>query len=387
MELSAYFQPVNLEEIAFTKSNFWTNIGSTASIYSTEGAFPELESAQLALVGLPHNSDHEGGLSAPNEIRRFLYPLMLPNENMSLVDLGNIMPGKTEEDTQYAVTEIMYKLLEKNITVIAMGGAQRYTFSSYKAYEILGRVINISSIDSRFDIGNDQEPLNDSNWLSHIVAQQPNFLFNFSNLAFQTYFNGLQMVKLMDELNFDAYRLGAIQADMVRAETLVRNADLVSIDLSSVRLSDAPGQRQGSPHGLYGEELCRLTRFAGMSDKLTSIGFYNYSPLMDRNGQTAHLLAHAIWYFIDGFYCRTADFPHRDKQNYKHFMVTLNGEYEISFYKSMKSERWWMEVPYDGELRDRYQRHLLIPCTYDDYQQAQMNEIPELWWKYFQRLN
>jgi len=195
-------------------------------------------------------------------------------------------------------------------------------------------------------------------------------------------------VRLLGELGFDAYRLGEIQADMVRSETLVRSADMVSVDIGSVRMSDAPGQVDGSPHGLYGEELCRLCRYAGMSDKLTSIGFYNYNHLYDNRGQTAHLIAHAIWYFVDGFYNRVSDFPYRDKQNYKHYLVRLNdGDFEISFYKSKKSDRWWMEVPYNGEKREQYQRHLLVPCTYADYQQAQQNEVPELWTKYYQRLN
>ncbi len=391
MDLSAYFQPISLEELGIGQGEFYTNIASVTSFYSKEGDFPELDNATLAIVGVCEDSAlniNAGCKDGPDEIRRFLYSLAAPSEEMHLIDLGNIMPGKSNEDTQFAVTEALYSLIDRNITVIILGGGQHISFSNYKAYEVLGRVVNIASIDSMFDLGSDVNPLSSHNWLSHIVAQQPNYLFNFANIGYQTYFNGCQLTRLMDELNFDAYRLGAIQADMVRAETLVRSADMVSVDISSVRLSDAPGQEQGSPHGFYGEELCRLTRFAGMSDKLSSIGFYEYNPLYDRRGQTAHLLAHAIWYFIDGFLNRTADFPHRDKQNYKHYMVGLNdGDFEISFYKSKKSDRWWMEVPYSGEQLQQYQRHLLIPCTYSDYQQAQQNEIPELWLKYYNRLN
>ena len=391
MDIASYFQPVNLEKMGFREDEFFTNIGMVTSIYHDGSDFPELKNAALAIIGVCDDrgaEGNEGCKNAPDEIRRYLYRLALPSEATHMVDLGNMPAGNTREDTQFAVTEVLYKLLDSNTTVIILGGSQDITYSNYKAYEVLGRVVNIASIDSIFDLGNDKKALSSGNWISHIVAQQPNYLFNFANIGYQTYFNGAPMVKLMDELNFDAYRLGVIQRDMVRAETLVRSADMVSVDINSVRLSDAPGQANGSPHGFYGEELCRLARFAGMSDKLTSIGFYEYNPLYDHRGQTAHLIAHALWYFIEGFYNRAADFPHRDKQNYKHFMVGLNdGDMEISFYKSKKSDRWWMEVPYSGERQEQYQRHLLIPCTYADYQQAQQNEVPELWWKYYQRVN
>ena len=381
MDLCSYFQPLNLSEIGVAESEFYKNMGSATMFHTAEGGFPSLDGVRLAILGI---SDDSGA----DEIRRYLYALVIPTEDMNMVDLGNIIPGQSDDDTHFAITEALYQLLDRNITVVILGGDQRISFSNYKAYEVLGRVVNIASIDSRFDLGNDQNPLSSSNWVSHIVAQQPNFLFNFSNIGYQTYFNGEAQERLMEELNFDAYRLAVIQNDMVRAETLVRSADMVSVDIGAVRLSDAPGQDQGSPHGFYGEELCRLARYAGMSDKLSSIGFYQYNPLYDRRGQTAHMIAHAIWYFVEGFYNRAADFPYRDKQNYKHYIVTLNGgDFEISFYKSKKSDRWWMEVPYSGEQRTAYEPHLLIPCTYEDYRQAQQNEVPELWQKYYSRLN
>lgn len=391
MELSTYFQPVSLDADVLREGDFYANIASATQIHTPQNGFPDLDGATLAIVGIcddcgsPHNRGCKDG---PDEIRRYLYRLALPAETFRMVDLGNIESGNTPDDTRYAVSEVLYKLIEKNITVIILGGSQDLSYANYKAYEVLGRVVNIASIDAMLDLGSDTMPLDNRNWISHIVAQQPNYLFNFANIGYQTYFNGSELAQLMDELGFDAYRLGAIQGDMVRAETLVRSADMVSVDIGCVRLSDAPGQAQGSPHGFYGEELCRLARFAGMSDKLSTIGFYEYNPLYDRRGQTAHLLAHAIWYFIEGFCNRAADFPHRDKHNYKHFMVGLNdGDFEISFYKSKKSDRWWMEVPYNGECREQYQRHLLVPCTYADYEQAQQNEVPELWTKYYQRLN
>ncbi len=31
-----------------------------------------------------------------------------------------------------------------------------------------------------------------------------------------------------------------------------------------------------SPNGFYGEEICQMARYAGMSTKLTSFGIYDY---------------------------------------------------------------------------------------------------------------
>ena len=74
---------------------------------------------------------------------------------------------------------------------------------------------------------------------------------------------------------------------------------------------------------------------------------------------------------------------------YKHFTVELHDHgIDIVFHKSLKSDRWWMEVPCDDpDRRQRYGRHTLVPCSYSDYQRAMENEIPDLWWHYYNRIN
>ena len=43
-----------------------------------------------------------------------------------------------------------------------------------------------------------------------------------------------------------------------------------------------------------------LPRYAGISDKVTSFGIYEYNAKFDEKDQTAHLIAQMIWYFIEG---------------------------------------------------------------------------------------
>ena len=219
--------------------------------------------------------------------------------------------------------------------------------------------------------------------------QNPNYLFFNSNLGYQTYFVGQDYIQLMDDLKFDAYRLGELQKDMTRAESLIRNADLLSVDIGAIRQSDAPGNRYPSPHGFYGEEFCLMMRYAGMSDKTDCLGLFEVNPKFDNHGQTAHMTAQGLWYFIEGFYNRKHDNPLLNPENCKRFYVNLEQHHlDIEFYKSKLSDRWWMRVPCNNsDLQEIYSRQLMLPCTYADYQQTMQGDVPTLWWKYFQRLN
>ena len=391
MELSTYFEPIDSEVLDYRSREFRPMLGDSIDAYTSAGAFPDWQQARLVLVGVGEDRASvagHGSAASPDLIRRHLYRLAKPHDDLRIADLGNIAAGETVRDTYFAVIEALQQLLDAGCTVAILGGSDDLVFPIYKAYEILGRVINICSVDSRFNLeGGDT--INSDNYLQHIILQQPNYLFDYINLGYQTYFVGHEMIQLMDELKFSTLRLGEMQGDIERAEPMIRYSDVVAVDLSAVRQSDAPGAADPSPHGLYGEQLCQLARYAGMSDKTSTFGLFEMVPDHDRDGQTAHMAAHALWFFIEGFCFRQNDFPSRDRQAYKRFSVELGEDgMTIVFYKSLKSDRWWMEVPCnDNERRERYLRHTLIPCSYHDYLRAMENEIPDLWLHYYNRLN
>ncbi len=391
MDISTYFEPMDMAVVDYRSEQFHPMLGDEILAHTPEAGFPSLDGIKLALVGVPEDRAsvyNRGCAAAPDNIRHYLYRLAKPHDDMHLADLGNLVCGATPRDTYFAVIEAFQQLLEQGITLVVLGGSDDLVFPIYKAYEVLGRVINICSVDARFNLdGGDQ--INSSNYLQHIILQQPNYLFDYVALGYQTYFVGQEMIQLMDELKFSTKRVGELQADMEQAEPLVRYSDVVAVDISAVRQSDAPANANPSPHGLYGEQLCQVARFAGMSDKTSCFGIFEMLPDRDRDGQTAHMLAHAVWFFIEGFHYRIGDYPTHDKQHYKRFTVELPDHgMDIVFYKSLRSDRWWMEVPCDdSERRERYQRHTLIPCHYSDYQRAMENKIPELWWHYYNRMN
>ncbi len=391
MELSTYFEPIDNAVVDFQSRAFRPMLGDNVQAHTAEGGFPDIDAATLVLLGVREDrasTDNMGCGMAPDYVRHYLYRLAVPHPDFALVDLGNIEAAATPRDTYFAFIEVMQHLLDRGKTVVVLGGSDDLVFPIYKAYEVLGRVINICSVDSRFNLEGGDE-VNSSNYLQHIILQQPNYLFDYVGMGYQSYFVGKEMVDLMDELKFSTRRLGELQADMERCEPLVRYSDVVAIDVSAIRQSDAPANASPSPHGFYGEEICRIARFAGMSDKTSTFGIFEMNPAYDRDGQTAHMLAHAVWFFLEGYHFRMGDFPSRDKQSYRRYTAMLSDHgIEIVFYKSLKSDRWWMEVPCDDdERRQRYLRHTLVPCNYSDYMRAMENDIPELWWHYYNRMN
>lgn len=386
MELSDFFAPVEFTPDDYTDGQ----LGKQIDVYLTGNDFPELKNYKLAILGVEEDRqsvNNEGSANAANHVRPFLYKLYTHESSFKIIDLGNIKRGHTIDDTYFAVRQVLQELIKERVLPIIIGGGQDLTYANYKAYESLHQTVNMLAIDPMFDMGDAESILDSKTYLGKIILQQPNYLFNYSNIGYQTYFAEPKTLDLISKLYFDAYRLGEIRTRIEDAEPVIRNADFISFDVAAIRFGDAPGCGNTSPNGFYGEEACQLARYAGMSDKLSSIGFYEFNPSLDKRGQTAHLLAQMIWCFIDGFYNRKNDMPLTDTDGFTKYRVNTKEKHEILFYKSNKSDRWWMNVPYPPDQRLKYERHHLVPCTYNDYILACNEEMPDRWWQTYQKLS
>lgn len=386
MDFSEYFDSINLSDgdLNFNyKDNQFLN-----SIELFKGQ--EISAFNIAIIGVgeERNTTNSGCALAPNKVRKYLYRLIRLNASTKIIDLGNLKIGATINDTYFALSSIVEHLIKQNVLPIIIGGSQDLTYANFLGYQNLEQTVNLVAIDSKFNLGEADEAIDSDNFLTKIILHQPNFLFNYSNIGYQSYFTDKEEVELMSKLYFDAYRLGQVQKNIEEVEPIVRNADIVSFDISAIRQSEAPGNKNASPNGFYGEQACQISRYAGLSDKVTSIGFYEINPTLDTNGQTAHSVAQMIWYFIDGYNNRKNDFPVGSRKTYLKYIVNMQeGNNELVFYKSDKSERWWMDVPFPSHSKIKFERHVLVPCSYQDYKTACENEVPNRWWQTFQKLS
>ena len=387
MDINTYLNPVDSNLYEFANSNYTKRMLKNIRVFHDDN-FPDLTNVQVALVGVcdDRNAINNTGCgSAADALRRSFYKLFSHWDNLLLADLGNIKTGFNIEDTYFALNQVFTGLLMQHIIPIFVGGGQDITYAMYQVYENTGRLVNITAIDPKFDIGED-DSLNSQSYLSKIVMHQPNYLFNYTNIGYQSYLVDPENINLMKDLLFDVYRLGVIKHNIELSEPLLRNADFITFDMSAIRASDAPGNGNLNPNGFSSEDACQMCRYAGLSSKLTAIGFFEYNPLLDSDGLTADLLAQMIWYFIDGVMNRKNDIPNPDSDDFVRNIVHFDNQTEdVVFMYQKSTQKWWIDFLINDK-EGKIAKHYYIPCSRDDYNTALENEIPDRWWQFYQKL-
>jgi len=312
-----------------------------------------------------------------NSIRKQFYQLKRGNWHLPIYDLGDLHAGAVREDTYFAFQKIQEELLRKKCIVIILGGTANLAYYQYRAFDKSKHNINLSCIDNRFRLGNDSFELNSQNYLSKIISEKPHNLFEYTHLGYQTYFVAQEELDLMEELNFDIKRLGKLTETIAEAEPELRNSDTVVLNLEAIQSSDFQSSIELSPNGFNSREICSLSRYAGINNKIKSFGVYNYKA---KNIITDDLLlSEILWYFIEGknHAPETVNF---EENTYEKFYVQIP-EQDLTFYHNVKTEQWWLELKEMSEA----EKHI-VPCSERDYRNSLEGKIPERWWKSYKKL-
>jgi arginase family enzyme len=361
-------------------------LGRKLRVHSKQKGLPDLDNVNVAIIGVLENRNDYNYIGEEfqlNDIRKAFYSLFPGSWNTVIADLGDINKGESVEDTYFALKTTLAILIEKKIIPIIIGGTQDLTYANYRAYDALIPMVNIVNVDCKFDLGDSTKPIKNNSFVGKIILDQPYNLFNYSTIGYQTYFNSQEEIDLMDKLYFEFYRLGQISKDVTLVEPVLRDANIVSLDLNSVKSAEVSLNQKYSPNGFDGKEICAISRYAGISNKVSSFGIYEYKASKD-DEITSMLIAQIIWYFIEGVNCRVKDDIFSDENNHQKY-ITLVDDQELIFYKSNKTGRWWIEIPFLTELNTKLKRHTLLPCMHQDYLDACNNKVPDRWYKAFQK--
>ena len=335
----------------------------------------------IALIGLTEERGtfkNQGIAAAPDAIREQLYRLKKGSGNYNIVDLGNLRSGLNLQDSYDRLSTVCSALMQKNIVPIIIGSSHDMSLGQYAAYEYTKKLISVVNVDARIDVDEKNKKDHSAFHIHKLLISKPNYLFNFNHLAYQSYLNSGAALEVLETLYFDAYSVGQMRNDFNEVEPVVRQGDMLSFDIGAIKMNDAPGNAHAPALGLQAEEASQLCWFAGLSNKLSSIGFYEYNPVFDERRKTASLIAIMIWYFVEGYYHRVQEQDFEGNSFMKYVVSALDNSSNMVFFKHKVTQKWWMEVPYPSEIAGK-QKTIMIPCSYKDYLTANKGEVPDRW--------
>jgi hypothetical protein len=372
-----WLMPPDLEALEIAPSQFADfQIGKKIQVYTstdllTEGGENALSEMRLAIVGI----DAEEA----NAVRKALYPMTDIWKNVFIHDLGNVRKASSA-----FVVPLLKELISQEICPILIGINPAFTLAQYQCYIDTFPIIQLALIDDKIRYA-PKSPLVDEFYLNTLLQLKKTPLQHGAIIGYQTHLTPPIAIETLEQKNIELLRLGKVRQNLDEVEPAVRNANLLSINLSTLKYAEAPSQLDPSVTGLSAEEACQIMRFAGMSDSVSSFGVYGFEQREET--LTAQTVATLIWYFIEGFFNRKNDLPPKSSftkqelaklEHLVQYLVTMAEiGIELCFCRSQKTGRWWLKVPQEMHRKNEKPKWQLLAVAYADYQKACQGELSE----------
>ncbi len=386
VDLNDYFNPVSIERPDFEHLTGQAVFPHTITIHTENNPIKDIGKFKIALLGVPEgrNSPDSGTMKGPDAIRAQLYRLARIPGKTKIIDLGNMKQGTTFNDTLAGLTDVLSFLLNENVFPVITGGSSAIIPALDRALSGQKKKYTLAAVDSRIDYSHEKKVPDSFNYLNSIINNHKSNFSHYINIGYQTYLNDQQVLNRFLKRRSELIRIGDVRQAIYLTEPLLRDSDIAIFDISAVRQSDAPGTISPSPNGFYGEEICLLSRYSGISDKLKIFGLFEVSPDLDIRNQTAGLAAQIIWFFLEGFSQKQYETPVIGLGNAgrftKYHVRVTDLEDDLIFVKSNLTDRWWMEITMEKD------QNTYIACSHDDYLRANRNEVPDRWVRAVERL-
>ena len=361
-----YFKPVDKKLIDLVENLNPNQVGNNIKINGRDD-LSSILSSDLVIFSISDfrlDTTDKKSFNADKDFRKKFYSLFYSDWSLNLFDLGNLINGNLVSDTQFALKSIIEFCIKNQIFVISLGGPQYFTLDLYSSLKKNLSKINLVAINNKLEFSNE----NNESYLSKIIMDENNKLNHFSNIGFQKHLNSLDEIDLIKKMKFESLSLGKIKSDLNEAEPILRDSNLISFNVKSIKSGDINNAHQ-YPNGLTSYEFCSLSRFSGASLKSNVISYFENWDFSILNS----LLAEAIWYVIDGFSARIDETPDSDNDNFTYYFIEVDN-YKFKFYHSLLSDRWWVEFLNDDVVSIKKN---IISCSYNDYYNCKNSIISE----------
>ncbi|MDR3227028.1 MAG: hypothetical protein LBT56_05095 [Prevotellaceae bacterium] len=303
-----------------------------------------------AIIGITKNADKKTFLN----IRKEFYNLYQSN-NIQILDLENV------EYDENKIKNLISDITKKKLNTVFL----------CENDEISASLLNIRQARYTSTVVVLPDITMSNKHIAKLISKTKN---EIAIIGYQNYFSNKTTINKLNKNNCITMRLSEYRSEPNNIEPILRDSNFIAIDIAAVRHSD--GGTTFSPNGLYAEELCAIANYAGLSNKISHL---NIVCGQSDNAVTNNLTAQTIWHFADGLANRIVETPKKIK--FKKFIVDMgNSSTNLIFYKSIITNRWWLEVSNGNKTKT-------IACTFADYQKACNKDIPIRWIKEMQKMS
>ncbi|MBP7172508.1 MAG: arginase [Cloacibacterium sp.] len=292
--------------------------------------------------------------------RRHFYPLSKNDWEISLVDLGDVILGKTLEDTRFVVEELISLCLHKNCIPIVIGGSLDLIKSEVFSLNFHQKNLEWTHIGAKINFSTQENEITANNALFKVFTDKQLSIKNFHFLGYQQHLNNTETLKLLENVDFNCLRLSELVGNTHRAEPFFRKSDFVSVDCNAVESRGEPFSIAPQVNGFNNREICALMKDAGLSQNLKAVGIFNFSYQGNANVQ---LLAQMIWYLVDGINIRKS---HPKEQSFETYLVLVDDQ-EYTFRREIFSNSWYFG---NAEMLEN-----CLPCSAEDYEEAKRGNL------------
>lgn len=189
------------------------------------------------------------------------------------------------------------------------------------------------------------------------------FIPGFLNLAYQRHISDKNL--LADDIMSLHYSLGEVKRNLNDTEVFLRDKKTIHLNIGSCKRSEIPKNKHSRICGLFAEDFCQIAKFSGASIENSIINIFGFN---DSNISISEidLICESIWYILEGIDANFIEDPKQDSMT--EIIVQLEGGTDLTFYKSNKTNRYWVDL--NNEQKP-------VPCTENEFLKARQNEISD----------
>ena len=352
---------MNIEDIIISPKKIETQPWQLGSVITNE--IPE---NGILLVFCSDYRGGKGNAVAKNfdTVREEFYKLSKFDFEIPICDLGDLISGKTLEDTHYILQEILSACLYKNTVPIVVGGGNDLSIAMIHALNFHQKNIRYTQINNKIDLSNEGDEISEQNFLQKIFNSKLLSLKDYHHLGYQKHLNEIDAVKLMKSVEFDVVRLAEMMGNTDRIEPFFRRADLVTLNSDAVESFAEPFSVNPQINGLNRREICAVMKEIGLGENLKMAGIFNFNADAE-NILNHQLLAQMLWYLLEGIDIQKT---HPKERHYDTFWVLIDDQ-EFAFKRDSFTGLWYFGS--DENIQK------CVPCSQYEYDLAKNGVLSE----------